>query len=223
MDKQCQDRCHRIGQTRDVHIYRLVSEHTIEANILRKANQKRMLDDVVIQEGEFTTDYFNKMSVQDVLGDESTVMDGDAAANAAMDRVLGGPNNDQDVQRVLAQAEDKEDVAAARVAERELVQTDAADFDETVVTASATPAGPGTPRDGAPTPIIDGSPGLGDDAMDMDEEDELNAWGGPVRSTDDYMLDFMIAQLKDTPVELPKDKSKSKSKKGKDHRSHRAR
>ncbi|KAN0122280.1 SNF2 family N-terminal domain containing protein [Hyaloscypha variabilis] len=223
MDKQCQDRCHRIGQTRDVHIYRLVSEHTIEANILRKANQKRMLDDVVIQEGEFTTDYFNKMSVQDVLGDESTLMDGDAAANAAMDRVLGGPNNDQDVSRVLAQAEDKEDVAAARVAEREIVQTDAADFDENIVTASATPAGPGTPRDGAPTPAVEGTPGLADDVTEVDEEDELNAWGVPVRSTDDYMLDFMIAQLKDTPVELPKDKSKSKNKKGKDHRSHRAR
>jgi len=49
MDKQCQDRCHRIGQTRDVHIYRFVSEHTIETNILRKANQKRMLDDVIIR------------------------------------------------------------------------------------------------------------------------------------------------------------------------------
>jgi len=70
MDKQCQDRCHRIGQTRDVHIYRLVSEHTIEANILRKASQKQMLDDVVIQEGEFTTDYFNKLSVRDVLSDK---------------------------------------------------------------------------------------------------------------------------------------------------------
>jgi helicase SWR1 len=225
MDKQCQDRCHRIGQTRDVHIYRLVSEHTIEANILRKANQKRMLDDVVIQEGEFTTDYFNKMSVRDVLGEKSDLLDGDAAANAAMDRVLGGPDNSKDVQRVLAQAEDQEDVAAARVAEREIVQTDAADFDENAVTASATPAGVGTPRDGAPTPAAEGTPAV-DDLMEVDDEDdeeELNAWGERIISTDDYMLKFMIAQLKDTPVELPKDKNRSKRGKDHRHRSHRAR
>ena len=214
MDKQCQDRCHRIGQTRDVHIYRLVSEHTIEANILRKANQKRMLDDVVIQEGEFTTDYFNKMSVKDVLGDDPDLLDGDAAANAAMDRILGGPDNDEDVQKVLAQAEDREDVAAARVAEREVVQTDAADFDENAATACTTPAGPGTPGDGQPTAAPDES--IVDEAMQEINEDDLNAWGTPVESTDDYMLKVMGDQLKDTPVELPRDRNRSK--KGKDHR-----
>jgi helicase SWR1 len=228
MDKQCQDRCHRIGQTRDVHIYRLVSEHTIEANILRKANQKRMLDDVVIQEGEFTTDYFNKAPEADILGEDPDLLDGDAAANAAMDRVLGGPDNSRDMQRVLAQAEDREDVAAARVAEREIDQTDAADFDENAVIPSTTPAGTGTgtPLDNAPTPIgepANGEEGLGlaDDVMEIDDEDELNAWGQRIESTDDYMLKFMTAQLKDAPIEVPKDKSKSK--KGKEHRSHRAR
>jgi helicase SWR1 len=179
-----------------------------------------MLDDVVIQEGEFTTDYFNKMSVNDVLGQES-VLDGDAVANAAVDRVLGGSDDNKDVQRVLAQAEDREDVAAARVAEREIVQTDAADFDENAVTASATPAGPGTPRDGLPTPAAEETPAL-DDEMEVDD-DEINAWGERIKSTDDYMLKFMADQLKDTPVELPKDKNRSK--RGRDHRnrSHRVR
>jgi helicase SWR1 len=111
---------------------------------------------------------------------------------------------------------DQEDVAAARVAEREIVQTDAADFDENAVTASATPAGPGTPREGLPTPAAD-------DEMVLDDEDESNAWGGRVQSTDDYMLKFMTAQLMDTPVELPKDKNRSKRGKDHRHRSHRAR
>ncbi|KAG9248818.1 SNF2 family N-terminal domain-containing protein [Calycina marina] len=215
MDKQCQDRCHRIGQTRDVHIYRLVSEHTIEANILRKANQKRMLDDVVIQEGDFTTDYFNKASVHNVMDENSNLLDGDAQANAAMDRVLGGPDNTKDVTRVLAQAEDQEDVVAARIAEREVVTTDAADFDENAANNSTTLIAPGTPLDAIEASGLDTIAGT-------EEDDEINAWGLRVESTDDYMINFMAEQLKDAPVELPKDKNKGK--RGRDrNRSHRAR
>ena len=118
MDKQCQDRCHRIGQTRGVHIYRFVSEGTVEANILRKSNQKRMLDEVVIQQGDFTTEFFNQL---DYPGQE-----GDSDTDAALDRVLGG-NSDR-MGRVLGQAEDKEDQEAARTAQKEDFQVDDADF-----------------------------------------------------------------------------------------------
>jgi hypothetical protein len=62
IDAQAQDRCHRIGQTRDVHIYRLISQATIEENILKKAYQKRHLDAVVIGDGKFTTDSLAKSS-----------------------------------------------------------------------------------------------------------------------------------------------------------------
>ncbi|ODQ68247.1 hypothetical protein NADFUDRAFT_20676 [Nadsonia fulvescens var. elongata DSM 6958] len=123
MDKQCQDRCHRIGQTRDVHIYRLVSEYTIESNILKKANQKSILDDVVIQEGEFTTDYFSKISVRDMLGDE---VDGAIPT----DKLLLEENlSSKSIESALASAEDAEDSAAAKAAMRE-VNVDAEDFDE---------------------------------------------------------------------------------------------
>ena len=87
MDKQCQDRAHRIGQTRDVHIYKFVSEYTIEANILRKSNQKRLLDDVIIQKGDFTTDTFNKVTWRDAL-DDGRGIDTSDEAGAAMERVL---------------------------------------------------------------------------------------------------------------------------------------
>jgi helicase SWR1 len=79
MDRQCMDRAHRIGQTREVHIYRFVSTHTVEENMLKKANQKRMLDRVVIQQGEFTTDFFGKMDWRDVI---DPVSEGQALAKA---------------------------------------------------------------------------------------------------------------------------------------------
>lgn len=60
---QAQDRCHRIGQTRDVHIYRLVCERTVEENILKKANQKRQLGELAIEGGGFTTDFFESMKI----------------------------------------------------------------------------------------------------------------------------------------------------------------
>ena len=62
MDQQAQDRAHRIGQTREVHIYRLVCKGTIEENILKKSMQKRELDHFAIQAGNFNTEHFKKMS-----------------------------------------------------------------------------------------------------------------------------------------------------------------
>ena len=60
MDQQAQDRAHRIGQTREVHIYRMVCKGTIEENILRKSMQKRELDHFAIQAGNFNTEHFTK-------------------------------------------------------------------------------------------------------------------------------------------------------------------
>ncbi|CAI9734305.1 helicase domino-like [Octopus vulgaris] len=71
MDAQAQDRCHRIGQTRDVHIYRLISERTIEENILKKADQKRLLGDVAIEGGNFTTAFFKQNTIKELF-DEPT-------------------------------------------------------------------------------------------------------------------------------------------------------
>ncbi|KAI1428118.1 SNF2 family N-terminal domain-containing protein [Xylaria sp. FL1777] len=222
MDKQCQDRCHRIGQTRDVHIYRLVSEHTIEANILRKASQKQMLDDIVIQEGGFTTDYFNKLSVRDVISGATD--EADVVGNA-MDRVLGRVESadQRTVGRVLEQAEDREDVAAAHVAEKE-IQEDEADFAEKPLTTDA--SGASSTRHGTPTTQDDhgigrSNLGLFSESADADEavlEVENNAWGERIYTIDDYMLATMGRQLEGTALELPKDKKKSKSKKGKDTR-----
>ncbi|KAG0146424.1 hypothetical protein CROQUDRAFT_44473 [Cronartium quercuum f. sp. fusiforme G11] len=50
-DLQAQDRVHRIGQTKPVLVFRLVSGNTIESKILQKASQKRKLETLVIGTG----------------------------------------------------------------------------------------------------------------------------------------------------------------------------
>ncbi|KAF8625454.1 hypothetical protein AX17_006855 [Amanita inopinata Kibby_2008] len=55
MDAQAQDRAHRIGQTKPVLIFRLVSAHTIETKIMERATEKRKLEALVIAKGKFKT------------------------------------------------------------------------------------------------------------------------------------------------------------------------
>lgn len=70
MDKQAQDRCHRIGQTKTVHIYRLISINTIEENIFKKSLQKRDFGGLII-EGNFDMEIFKKVSLKELLEDEN--------------------------------------------------------------------------------------------------------------------------------------------------------
>lgn len=53
MDAQAQDRAHRIGQTKPVLVYRLVSAHTVEDKIMQRATEKKKLEALVIAKGVF--------------------------------------------------------------------------------------------------------------------------------------------------------------------------
>ncbi|KAF7305235.1 SNF2 family DNA-dependent ATPase [Mycena chlorophos] len=53
MDIQAQDRAHRIGQTKPVLIFRLVTAHTVEEKIMQRAGEKRKLEALVIAKGKF--------------------------------------------------------------------------------------------------------------------------------------------------------------------------
>ncbi|KAK4702013.1 helicase SRCAP/SWR1, partial [Phenoliferia sp. Uapishka_3] len=182
LDRQCQDRAHRIGQTREVRIWRFVTEHSIEENMLKKANQKRRLDEMVIAEGDFTTDYLQKLDWRDYL-DESQLKE---LGVDESDQPVGGESA-AEVRQALAAAEDEEDAAAARAAEGEL-QVDQSDFSEAgpAVTVSAVP-----PGSGAPTPVTGGNSGEGT-ATPMEIEPEEEAEVDPLAGTvDGYIVNFV--------------------------------
>jgi helicase SWR1 len=189
MDKQCQDRCHRIGQTREVHIYRLVSEYTIETNILRKSNAKRDLDDVIIQEGDFTTDYLNRVTYKDLakgMDLDRTLAEAadETEASAAMDRMLGaigvGETTNSKLGNALASIEDAADTAALNMAQKEIVEEakiDERDFNESAAMT------PGADRSASAT--------------------DLNP-DGDKRHVDDYMVELLDWDRRDEPVKPPK-------------------
>ncbi|KAG9088477.1 swr1 complex component, partial [Ceratobasidium sp. 370] len=108
---------HRIGQTREVNIYRFISRHTVEESMLRKANQKRLLDDIVIQQGEFD---WRQVLVDDVrmeraLAEVEDRVDVDAARMAAGEEQtmdlgdFGGGGEVSNVPDVADEGEDEDD------------------------------------------------------------------------------------------------------------------
>lgn len=125
MDQQAQDRCHRIGQTREVHIYRLISESTIEENILKKANQKRFLDDLVIQGGSYNTEFFKKLDPVELLSGLKGVKVGQHAMSESASETAGseqGPMHELsnvEVEAALKIAEDEADYMALKKVEQE--------------------------------------------------------------------------------------------------------
>ena len=53
-DLQAMDRAHRIGQTKQVKVFRFITENAIEEKVLERATQKLRLDQLVIQQGRNT-------------------------------------------------------------------------------------------------------------------------------------------------------------------------
>ncbi|ORZ00685.1 SNF2 family N-terminal domain-domain-containing protein [Syncephalastrum racemosum] len=73
-DLQAQDRAHRIGQTKEVRIFRLISANSIEENILARANYKLDIDGKVIQAGKFdnrSTDEDREAFLRSLLEDKT--------------------------------------------------------------------------------------------------------------------------------------------------------
>eukprot|EP00960_Hanusia_phi_P072415 767779-Hanusia_phi.AAC.8 len=148
MDRQAQDRCHRIGQTREVNIYRLVSESTVEENILKKARQKLQLENLALTDGAaslFNPDLFKKIDVRELFEEErapveqvetnplahlqaqesSTPMKDSKDEKDQRKNVV----TDKEWELAIANAEDEQDVEAMKIAKQE-EREEMADFED---------------------------------------------------------------------------------------------
>ncbi|MBU9764572.1 DEAD/DEAH box helicase [Mycobacterium sp. TNTM28] len=67
-EAQAVDRAHRIGQTRPVTVYRLVSENTIEEKVVALQERKRALFAAVVDEGELFGSAITASDIRELLG-----------------------------------------------------------------------------------------------------------------------------------------------------------
>ena len=61
MDRQAEDRAHRIGQKHEVRVYRLITISRVEEGILNKAEERKELHELIVHAGGFN----NRTSDQD--------------------------------------------------------------------------------------------------------------------------------------------------------------
>lgn len=121
-----------------------------------------MLDNVIIQEGDFTDDYFNK---NEWWKDLPEVVGSGAAIQSSSTKAI-------DYEQALLQAEDESDAAAAIAAGKEL-NMDENEFDENRQMMSDTPSGPASPF----TPTMSATPTrqtsvCNDTEAEVEEEEE---------------------------------------------------
>lgn len=141
MDAQAQDRAHRIGQTKEVHIYRFICKSTVEENILLKAQQKRHLDFLVIGEGKFSEgSIFSSQNLQDMLGNTNAISDeftsagvsNSTSSSSAVSNGVSTSEGDFDVEAAMAAVEDVDDLSALKSAIKEADAVED-DFNDNVV------------------------------------------------------------------------------------------
>ncbi|TCD66522.1 hypothetical protein EIP91_001298 [Steccherinum ochraceum] len=91
-DLQAMDRAHRIGQTKQVYVFRFITEGSVEERMLERAAQKLRLDQLVIQQGRTqNTKAANKDELLEMIthGAENIVnSDSDMMINEDIDAII---------------------------------------------------------------------------------------------------------------------------------------
>eukprot|EP01132_Coremiostelium_polycephalum_P009693 gene9693-11901_t len=66
-DRQAEDRAHRLGQTKEVKVHKLIVKDTVDSDILRCATEKKKLNDHMLEEGTFDQTNESKLESKTIL------------------------------------------------------------------------------------------------------------------------------------------------------------
>ena len=113
-DLQAMDRAHRIGQTKQVIVFRFVTEKAIEEKVLERAAQKLRLDQLVIQQGRAQQAAKAAASKEDLVNmiqhGASELFEAKGATGVLESNTI----TDDDIDKILAEGEEKTKALNAR-------------------------------------------------------------------------------------------------------------
>jgi SWI/SNF-related matrix-associated actin-dependent regulator of chromatin subfamily A member 5 len=118
VDLQAMDRAHRIGQTKQVRVFRLITEQTVEEKIVERAERKLFLDAAVIQQGRLAAQN-SKLSKGELM---HMVRFGADAIMSARE----GTITDEDIDTLLSRGQARTEAESAKI--RENMQHNLASF-----------------------------------------------------------------------------------------------
>uniref|UniRef100_A0A060SXP6 ARAD1A10956p n=1 Tax=Blastobotrys adeninivorans TaxID=409370 RepID=A0A060SXP6_BLAAD len=102
-DLQAMDRAHRIGQTKQVMVFRFVTENAIEEKVLERAAQKLRLDQLVIQQGRSS----KNASKQGMASKDELLGMIQHGANAVFENKSGSTFSNDDIEDILRRGEER--------------------------------------------------------------------------------------------------------------------
>ncbi|KAL6939562.1 hypothetical protein ACO0RG_003404 [Hanseniaspora osmophila] len=107
-DLQAMDRAHRIGQKKQVKVFRFVTDKSVEVKILEKAKQKLRLDQLVIQQGRTSIEKDKKMKGKNDGKDELLSMIQHGAKDLFEKNDKANDEDDEfDLEKLLQDSEQK--------------------------------------------------------------------------------------------------------------------
>ncbi|KAF5270113.1 hypothetical protein FQA39_LY08525 [Lamprigera yunnana] len=100
MDLQAMDRAHRIGQTKQVRVFRFITDNTVEEKIVERAEVKLRLDKLVIQQGRLADTKSSTLNKDEML---NMIRHGANHVFASKDSEI----TDEDIDTILEKGEAK--------------------------------------------------------------------------------------------------------------------
>ncbi|KAK3913636.1 Chromatin-remodeling complex ATPase chain Iswi [Frankliniella fusca] len=100
MDLQAMDRAHRIGQKKQVRVFRMITENTVEEKIVERAEVKLRLDKLVIQQGRLVDNKASALNKDEML---NMIRHGANEVFASKESAI----TDEDIDTILEKGENK--------------------------------------------------------------------------------------------------------------------